>query len=260
MNSSYRKLLCLSIFIGACLLTILWMVMPIHSLKNNAGTSASSTQKPLPTPIVSGAAMTEKEPEAASPAAIVDDNQPQTQPTVTYKNNFSDAAFIGDSMLEVLSYYGGLSKIDFFTEQGLMVNDASDYLTKIKKSSYARVYIQFGINELGWPDVNDFVSQYKDFLLKVQKVQPSSKIFVMSIFPVSAGKTSNIIDNDHVNLFNKAIKSMVKKLGDPFVYLNVSQAVADSTGALPEGTSDDGIHLNRECTNKWIDYMREHLS
>ena len=257
MGRSYSKLIGLSIFSGACLLIILWMVIPVHSGNGRTNTSGVATSKPLPTPIVTGAAITGSAVSTTQPEVNKEkDPKASATPSTTYKKNFSDSAFIGDKMLEALEIYGELTKASYFTEEGLMVNDADQYIDQLKSKPYKRIYIQFGLNELGWPDVDDFTSSYKSFVEQVITAVPDAKIYICSIFPVSSGKTSSIINNEHVNEFNTAIKKMVKKMNGSCVYLNIGESVADSSGALPERTSDDGIHLNRECTEQWIEYMR----
>lgn len=186
------------------------------------------------------------------------------------KDNFADAVFIGDSRTEGLQINTGLTTAKFLAVKGLKVDTAlKDSVIKLKGGSkgtiidglkegtYNRVYLMFGMNELGWPYLDVFTSRYEKLISEILEVQPNATIYVQSILPVTKEKSDkdSIYNNKKINKFNKAIKKMADKNG--YIYLDVASAVMDSNSALPSNASVDGVHLNKEYSQKWLNYLRE---
>lgn len=186
------------------------------------------------------------------------------------KDNFSDAVFIGDSRTEGLQINTGLTTAKFLSAKGLMVDTAlknnviklkngsrGTVIDGLKEGTYNRVYVMFGMNELGWPYLDVFTSRYEKLITEIKKVQPNATIYVQSILPVSKAKSDkdSIYNNENINKFNKAIKDMANKNG--YIYLDVASAVKDSNSALPSNASSDGVHLNKEYSQKWLNYLRD---
>lgn len=186
------------------------------------------------------------------------------------KDNFSDAVFIGDSRTEGLQINTGLTTARFLAAKGLMVDTAlknnviklksgskGTVIDGLKEGSYSRVYLMFGMNELGWPYLDVFTNRYEKLIEEIKSVQPNATIYVQSILPVSKEKSDkdSIYNNENISKFNKAIKEMADKNG--YVYLDVASAVMDSNSALPSNASADGVHLNKEYSQKWLNYLRD---
>lgn len=186
------------------------------------------------------------------------------------KDNFSDTVFIGDSRTEGLQINTGLTTARFLAAKGLMVDTAlknnviklkngsrGTVIDGLKEGTYNRVYVMFGMNELGWPYLDVFTSRYEKLITEIKKVQPNATIYVQSILPVSKAKSDkdSIYNNENISKFNKAIKDMANKNG--YIYLDVASAVEDSNSALPSNASSDGVHLNKEYSQKWLNYLRD---
>lgn len=185
------------------------------------------------------------------------------------KDNFADAVFIGDSRTEGLQINTGLTTARFLSAKGLMVDTAlknnviklksgskGTVIDGLKEGTYNRVYVMFGMNELGWPYLDVFTSRYEKLIAEIKKVQPNATIYVQSILPVTKEKSDkdSIYNNKNISKFNKAIKDMADKNG--YIYLDVASAVKDSNSALPSNASSDGVHLNKEYSQKWLNYLR----
>ena len=126
----------------------------------------------------------------------------------------------------------------------------------LQKNSFDRIYIMFGINELGWP-VDSFVRSYGNFVQKVKELQPNAKIYVENIFPVTANKSnqSDIYNNTNIRTFNEKIKAMAQEKGA--IYVDLYSMLSDENGNLPKEYSPDGVHLEREYCDKWVRSLME---
>lgn len=185
---------------------------------------------------------------------------------------FSDAVFLGDSRTEGLIINTGLSEATFYGGKGLMVDSvftekivklpgSKAKVTPIKalgKKEFNKVYIMFGVNELGWPYEDVFSERYTKLIKKVKKLQPDADIYVQSILPVSKEKETKdkVYNNKKIRRFNKLIKDMAEK--EEVYYLDTASAVKNKDNVLPVAASSDGVHLNKEYCIKWLDYLKTH--
>ena len=187
-----------------------------------------------------------------------------------YAEDFSDAAFIGDSRTEGLMLNNSLYTADFFTGIGLMVNGADSkeiitledgskgtVLEGLAQGKYRRVYLMFGINELGWQSTDAFREEYIALIEDVRRIQPGAEIFVQTIFPVSREKSDGdpVYNNRNVVRFNAEIRAAAEAAGATL--LDTALLFDDGAGNLPAGDSVDGVHLTASCYRQWLDYLRE---
>ena len=181
---------------------------------------------------------------------------------------YKGAVFVGDSRTQGLQINAGLKSPDFFAGRGLNVKNArtekiiknakGDMVTVIdalKDKKYKKVYICYGINELGWPYPNIFADEYKKTIEAVKKIQPDAEIVVCGILPVTEkkSKSDKIFNMKNVKKFNKVIKEMAEEIEAS--YVNLSPAVADKKGYLPKGVTPDGVHMDREYCKRILAYI-----
>lgn len=183
---------------------------------------------------------------------------------------FDDAVFIGDSRTEGFMMYAGPEGADYFTLKGLNVETAFDkpaitiggnkvsVVDALKYGTYGKVYIMLGVNELGWAYSELFIKRYGELVEAIRRIQPNAEIYVQSILPVTKEKSEKdaIYNNANIKKYNDLIVQMTKDKGVHF--LNVKEAVEDSSLCLPDRASTDGIHLNGEYCRKWMEYLRTH--
>ena len=178
-------------------------------------------------------------------------------------------AFIGDSRTQGLLMYTGLNDVIDYSYIGLMVDTAiSKELVKgkngekitiledMQKRDLDTVYIMLGVNELGWSYSEVFVSKYKELIQKIKSVQPDCEIILQSIIPITKSRSDsdNIFNNKNINKYNKLIQQIA--IDENVTFLNVGAALADKNGNLPEEASSDGIHVDVDYCEKWLDYLK----
>ena len=182
---------------------------------------------------------------------------------------FDDAVFIGDSRTEGFMIYEDVNATSY-THKGLMVDTifTSPVITQdgekitvmeaLKNTSFNKVYIMLGINETGWQSSYFFIQKYGEIIDEIKKINPDAVIYVESILPVSEKVSMNhsYIKKAKIDEYNNLIKEMVKEKG--VYYLDVSSAVANEAGYLPEDAATDGIHLNKKYCYKWLQYLKTH--
>jgi lysophospholipase L1-like esterase len=226
-----------------------------------------------------GAEIGETPPTVAAPASSVEKTAEEGTEEVPLSvsidtsetdDYFSNALFIGDSRTQGLLLYSNLGNADYYAARGLtveqvfkkaVVDSASGKLTvsdALSRRAFGKVYLMFGINELGWNSADKFIEQYGLVIDRVKETQPDAIVYVQSIMPVSAWKSAKdpVHNNPNIMRFNEMIEQLANEKN--VVYLNASEGVADENGVLPDEASSDGLHLNKKYCIKWEEYLRAH--
>ena len=224
----------------------------------------SGCRAPAPSPASDGG--TDAPAEPAAPV-VMPEGPTEPEP---FAEDFSDAAFLGDSRTEGLLIHTGLSEADFFTDVGLMVNEAlsgqklplpdgsrGTAVQALSGKTYRRVYLMFGVNELGWDADGVFRDDYIALLQAIREVQPEAVLYVQTIFPVTKEKSDgdSVYNNDNVRRFNARVREAAEEAGA--VLVETAALFDDGEGNLPQEASADGIHLTHSYYLQWLDYLRE---
>lgn len=251
-----------------CLLAALALALILLYLSRSFAQKTNQDVQPSPTPVQT------QEPVTPSPSPTVaptpDFSQPVPESDPVEENYLDDAVFIGDSRTEGLLLYTGLTNTTGYTYKGLMVDTAFTkpvinqngqmvtVMDALRSTQFSKVYIMLGINELGWAYPDLFIEKYKEILDTIREINPNAIIYVQEILPVTqkVSETHSYITNEKISQYNQMLADMAQE--KEVYYLQVSQAVADSQGCLPEDAASDGIHLSPTYCQKWLDYLLCH--
>lgn len=184
---------------------------------------------------------------------------------------FSDVVFVGDSRTEGLILYAGLPNLNGFCYKALGINklDKEENIVvpgytgeytcydAIAMTDYDAYYLSFGVNELGWVDVDVYIEFYNKLIDHIFDVNPDAIVYVENILPVSRKKSeeSDVYNIERINEFNDKILAMCQERKD-VIYLDVAASVSDDEGYLPEEASYDGIHCDSGYCKRIIQYIR----
>lgn len=241
-------------------------------------TSAPETEaetEPEPDPI----GLRQRIPPDYDYASPVPENEPVT---LDYMN---DAVLIGDSRMQGLILYCGLSRITSYTYKGLTVDsvftkpviewtepeDAEEkipdelwsdgkvpVMSALSQTKFSKVYIMLGINETGWPDADYFTQTYGKVLDAIREYNPDCLIYMLSVFPVtkSVSDTHDYVTNEKIALYNTCLQELAYEK-EAFL-VDLAPAVVDENGVLPDDSGVDGIHLNKAYCTKVLDHILSH--
>lgn len=238
--------------------------------QSETGKKKSSKKKKDSSAVTDTESKADSLPEQVIPS---DSSDPSSQAAVyegaAMKDDFSDACFIGDSRTVGLELNSDKAKADFYASQGLNISSAlTDQVVTLDNGNmgtviegaaqkpYSRIFIMFGINELGWPSPETFVADYVDLITQVKAVQPDAQIYIQSVLPVSAAAVNEneVFTNDNIDSFNENfVKQVAAQTGT--TYLDINTYFKDASGMLPEDAAADGIHFTRDYCLKWIDLL-----
>lgn len=241
-------------------------------LPASAGKSSSSqaelTMKKKNTSSAASSSAAESKADTSSQDSSSSDDSAAVYDGAAMKDDFSDACFIGDSRTLGLGLNCDKAKADFYASQGLNISSAltdqvielqngnmGTVLEAVAQREYKRIFVMFGINELGWPYPENFVEKYEELIEGIKAAQPNATIYVQSILPVAASAVNNdaVFTNENINAFNAYVEQAANETG--VNYLDINGYFKDNSGMLPEDAAADGIHFVRDYCLKWIDLL-----
>ena len=241
-------------------------------LPASAGKSSSSqaevTMKKKNTSSAASSSAAESKADTSSQDNSSADDSAAVYDGAAMKDDFSDACFIGDSRTLGLGLNCDKAKADFYASQGLNISSAltdqvielqngnmGTVLEAVAQKEYKRIFVMFGINELGWPYPENFVEKYEELIEGIKAAQPNASIYVQSILPVAASAVNNdaVFTNENINAFNAYVEQAANETG--VNYLDINGYFKDDSGMLPEDAAADGIHFVRAFCLKWIDLL-----
>ncbi len=201
--------------------------------------------------------------ETVNPAA------PSPSPSQTFADDFSDAAFIGNSIMQAFCQYGYSENADTFCRVGLTVTgiyeehatgDTKPIMERLSEKQYKRLYLLFGLNELGYTSDTAFKSRYKKLVEDLEKLQPDARIYIQLLTPVSE-KVNN--ENEYcqnmerIEYYNSQITELCQEMN--LRCLDICTPLKADDGFLKSGLSSDGIHMGNEGCRIWVDYIKSHI-
>ena len=193
--------------------------------------------------------------------------------TAVENSYFSDALFLGDSRTVGLSLYSGL-KSNYYSQQGLNISsvvsgafiasgDAKLTLSQAldTNNAFTKVYVSFGINEIGWPSTDSFIKSYSVLIDLLKEKLPNAHIYVQEILPMAKATAENsrykpMGGNGKVAEYNSRLYTLCEEKG--LYYIALTEVFADENGDLNVTDSFDGIHLGVKSSKAWVEYLKTH--
>ena len=273
-NAPYIIVLVLAV--ALLILAIIYFFNPgmgdqFHGSSSIISSEIPSSVMPSSSEVLSSSSTASLAPESSSAPPASSISVPSSSPAATSSKDsdavndsyFNDSTFIGNSLIEGLVLYNNITVPSFCTK-GMNVNKyyTEDCMTlsngttttiseAVKGYDFKKIFIMFGINEIGWPYENVFVEKYGEIVDDLKSLYPDAKICIQSILPVTKTKSDSdsTFSNDKIDHLNQLISDMAAEKGA--IYLNIAKSFKDENGALFADASSEGIHLTKEYYIKW---------
>lgn len=246
----------------------LYLAIPAALLLILAVSAAFFAVHTKPAPAPESPVSESSAPRAEAPAPY-DFSAPVPESAAVDKSYFDDAVFLGDSRTEDFILYAGLANTNAYARMGMNVKTAftepvialggKNYtvVDALAQTQFSKVYMMFGVNELGWTYPKIFIQKYGELIDAARKINPNAIIYVQPILPVTKNHRDGDENNDRIQTFNTMIRRMAAEKRAYFI--NTSAAVADAEGFLPDDAASDGVHLNKKYCLKWLAYLQTHI-
>lgn len=215
-----------------------------------------------------------KDNEPTNPVDYSDESMPWLYPDwqLADKSYFYDALFIGDSRELGFGMFSKLDGITVYAKTGLQIYkvgskavvDAADGKITIaealqrKYNHFKKVYIMFGMNEMGMGNSEKLDAYYYNLIDYVKQTQPEATIYLQGIIHVSQAKaaSSPIFANYAIDARNERLREIAAN--EHIYFLDLNEVFTDENGALFPDAASDGIHLKGKYIMVWRDYIMAH--
>ena len=166
------------------------------------------------------------------------------------KDRFSGAVVMGDSISSGFSEYDVLNASSVVAKSGIQLG-LDEQISQAKKLNPQVVFLSYGMNDVIATDgdTEAFINKYAAVIESITKEMPSVRIYINSIFPVSASAAEKEPALAKIADYNTALQEMCdgKHLG--FI---------DNTALVQENYyEEDGIHFKAEFYPVWATNMAE---
>ena len=126
-----------------------------------------------------------------------------------------------------------------------------------------RVFMFFGLNDIGPTGVDRFIINYKEVIAKIKAVVPDAKFYILSITPMRQDmQVPGKLCNENIMKANDRLVKMCEENGWTFV--DVASKLRDANGnmllKLPDGTQiSDGtnVHLMKAAYDFWDEALEK---
>lgn len=186
---------------------------------------------------------------------------------------FGKCAFVGDSISVGLGDYQLVPIKNVFAEVGMNIekintetmNTAYGEMTvldALKTAKPENIYIMLGSNGISWLSISDMLQYYSQFVDNVRKELPDSKIYILSIPPVTAERETaenEPINNLDIDKYNSELLKMADE--KKIYYVDINTALKGNDGKFPsEMAEKDGMHFVKTTYSVMLDYILSHTA
>ena len=164
------------------------------------------------------------------------------------KDRFSGAVVMGDSISSGFSEYDVLNASSVVAKRGIQLEGLDEQISQAKKLNPQVVFLSYGMIATGG-HTGPFIKKYAAVIESITKEMTSVRIYINSIFPVSASAAEKEPALAKIADYNTALQEMCdgKHLG--FI---------DNTALVQENYyEEDGIHFKAEFYPVWATNMAE---
>ncbi len=163
---------------------------------------------------------------------------------------FENCAIMGDSRAVGFSYYELLPEDWVIAESGSVISDVSQHIEQLKKLNPVRVFLCYGINDIGsglWPEPVDYAAECAAQMQAVMNAVPGCEVYLNSILP--PGPTAWDESYARIGEYNAAMQAMAQQNG--YHYIDNTYLAEEHQDLYQE----DGLHLQPDFYKYWAANM-----
>jgi hypothetical protein len=219
------------------------------SLKNDIGTSAVEATTQAASQAASQEETQATTAQETTAAAVSNGSTLTVSGTVsavqfTSKDFYSNAVFLGDSIVSGISTYGYLD--DVFGNVNATSAKLENYVSTAVATKPDKLFIMVGHNDANYGTIKEetLASNVIDLVEAVHKSSSATKVYVLSMTPVTAAyekKTSNNVTQSYIDTANALFEQNAS--ANNYTYIDIASAYKDDTGYLNQQCTGNGINI-----------------
>ena len=162
----------------------------------------------------------------------------------TKKDYYSDSVFMGDSVISGIESYGYLDNV--VGNVNATSGKLESYVSEAMKSNPSKVFIMVGHNDANYGTIKEesLASNITDIVEEIHKKKSSTKVYVLSITPITSAyekKSSTNVKQSYIDKANSLIEENASS--GKYTYVDVASAYKDTNGYMKTDCTGNGINL-----------------
>ena len=162
----------------------------------------------------------------------------------TKKDYYSDSVFMGDSVISGIASYGYLNNV--VGNVNATSGKLESYVSEAMKSNPSKVFIMVGHNDANYGTIKEesLASNITDIVEEIHKKKSSTKVYVLSITPITSAyekKSSTNVKQSYIDKANSLIEENASS--GKYTYVDVASAYKDTNGYMKTDCTGNGINL-----------------
>ena len=162
----------------------------------------------------------------------------------TKKDYYSDSVFMGDSVISGIESYGYLDNV--VGNVNATSGKLESYVSEAMKSNPSKVFIMVGHNDANYGTIKEesLASNITDIVEEIHKKKSSTKVYVLSITPITSAyekKSSTNVKQSYIDKANSLIEENASS--GKYTYVDVASAYKDANGYMKTDFTGNGINL-----------------
>ena len=162
----------------------------------------------------------------------------------TKKDYYSDSVFMGDSVISGIESYGYLDNV--VGNVNATSGKLESYVSEAMKSNPSKVFIMVGHNDANYGTIKEesLASNITDIVEEIHKKKSSTKVYVLSITPITSAyekKSSTNVKQSYIDKANSLIEENASS--GKYTYVDVASAYKDTNGYMKTDRTGNGINL-----------------
>ena len=162
----------------------------------------------------------------------------------TKKDYYSDSVFMGDSVISGIESYGYLDNV--VGNVNATSGKLESYVSEAMKSNPSKVFIMVGHNDANYGTIKEesLASNITDIVEEIHKKKSSTKVYVLSITPITTAyekRTSTNVKQSYIDKANSLIEENASS--GKYTYVDVASAYKDTNGYMKTDCTGNGINL-----------------
>lgn len=181
----------------------------------------------------------------------LDTNQAGATDERSMKEVFATSVILGDSSTSGFLDYDLLNGTSVVSSIGIQIQDVEEDIKRVVDLNPQMLFLSYGTNDLiaNQGNVNTFIDDYEQLVLNLRNILPNTKLFIVSILPV----TQTAIDANpslaQIPAANEALRDLCDRR--QIAFIDITDLVS------PTLYAEDGIHFQVGLYQAWLSRMKE---
>lgn len=171
----------------------------------------------------------------------------------------TDIVFLGNSITEQGEWHEFFDYLNIKNRgiAGDFTDGVLKRLPSILKGKPKTIFLMIGVNDLLFHQPPHILDNYKKIVAEIRTKSPETTLYLQSVLPVNNQVKRTGLDNADIRTINEGIEKIANATN--VAYIDLYTLLQDKNENLDAKYTSDGIHLNGDAYDVWVEHLKKHL-